>query len=398
MKLSISALFNGRSAAPVTKAAVPMPNAPELPRLASLSGACEMAKVTLMPEQSFRRALNLERKRTERSRKPFILALLNLKRAREMNGDYQRSVQQIVSSVAAFMRETDVIGWYQNDEVLGAIFTELGKAADVQGAIKSITGKLMVAIEAHAGSGRTTLIDVSCHVFPDGWGTARLGGMDSVFYPEPSVTSGWLQSTTKRTIDVAGSISALLLFLPVLVIVAVLVKLTSKGPVLFRQLRVGQYGKKFTFLKFRSMYVDNSSTIHERYVKDLIAGRNGAGENGVFKLQNDPRITPVGRLLRKTSIDEVPQFWNVLKGNMSLVGPRPPLPYEVDAYELWHRRRLLRAKPGITGLWQVTGRSRTTFDEMVRLDLCYTESSSLWLDTKILLQTPRAVLAGTGAY
>jgi lipopolysaccharide/colanic/teichoic acid biosynthesis glycosyltransferase len=120
--------------------------------------------------------------------------------------------------------------------------------------------------------------------------------------------------------------------------------------------------------------------------------------NAVFKIQNDPRVTLVGRFLRKTSLDELPQFWNVLTGDMSLVGPRPPLLYEVAVYDLWHRRRLLEAKPGITGLWQVTGRSRTCFDGMVRLDLHYTRSSSLWLDLKVLLHTPGAVVAGDGAY
>jgi lipopolysaccharide/colanic/teichoic acid biosynthesis glycosyltransferase len=146
------------------------------------------------------------------------------------------------------------------------------------------------------------------------------------------------------------------------------------------------------------MRISSESTIHEQYVRKLISGDRGVPDNGVFKIQNDPRVTRVGRFLRKASLDELPQFWNVLIGEMSLVGPRPPLPYEVEVYDIWHRRRVLEAKPGITGLWQVTGRSRTCFDDMVRLDLHYTQSSSLWVDLKILLQTPRAVLAGDGAY
>ncbi len=122
------------------------------------------------------------------------------------------------------------------------------------------------------------------------------------------------------------------------------------------------------------------------------------GHRKFYKLTNDPRITRIGGFLRKTSFDEIPQFLNVLRGEMSLVGPRPPIPYEVESYDIWHRRRLLGVKPGITGLWQVAGRSRTTFDEMVRLDLQYAKSWSFWLDLKILLQTPRAVVAGDGAY
>jgi exopolysaccharide biosynthesis polyprenyl glycosylphosphotransferase len=207
----------------------------------------------------------------------------------------------------------------------------------------------------------------------------------------------------KRAIDIAGSLLALTLLSPVLLAVAAAIKLSSSGPILFRQQRVGQHGKKFTFLKFRSMYFTEDHTIHREYVKRLISGVNGsAHEQGsradVYKLTNDPRVTPIGRILRRTSIDEVPQFMNVLTGQMSLVGPRPPIPYEFESYDLWHVQRLLAVKPGITGLWQVEGRSRVTFDEMVRLDLKYASSWSVWLDLKILLRTPGAVLSGAGAY
>jgi len=172
--------------------------------------------------------------------------------------------------------------------------------------------------------------------------------------------------------------------------------------VLFRQKRIGEHGTPFTFLKFRSMYVNNDSSEHREYVRQLIEGKadkkpaNGNGA-GVFKLTNDPRITPVGKFLRRSSLDELPQLLNVLHGEMSLVGPRPPVPYEVEAYATWHRRRLLEAKPGITGLWQVYGRSRVEFDDMVRLDLRYARECSPLLDLKILLQTPKAVIGGDGA-
>jgi lipopolysaccharide/colanic/teichoic acid biosynthesis glycosyltransferase len=143
-------------------------------------------------------------------------------------------------------------------------------------------------------------------------------------------------------------------------------------------------------------------TIHQEYVSQFISGQVASSSNGdetpVFKIQKDPRVTPIGRFLRKTSLDEIPQFWNVLVGEMSLVGPRPPLAYEFKAYDLWHRRRVLEIKPGITGLWQVEGRSRTRFDEMVRLDLKYARIWSIWLDVKILLQTPAAVVTGEGAH
>jgi lipopolysaccharide/colanic/teichoic acid biosynthesis glycosyltransferase len=203
--------------------------------------------------------------------------------------------------------------------------------------------------------------------------------------------------------DVAGSIGGILICSPFLIAIPVLIKLTSNGPVLFRQQRIGLLGKDFTFLKFRSMVANSDPAIHKKYVEDLIQNRIGdkeqEGKAGpVYKLTNDPRITPLGRFLRKTSLDELPQLFNVLKGNMSLVGPRPPIPYEVAAYQSWHRRRIIEVKPGITGLWQVRGRSRTTFDEMVRLDLQYISTQSLWLDIKLILQTPLAVLIGSGAY
>ena len=205
-------------------------------------------------------------------------------------------------------------------------------------------------------------------------------------------------------IDILGSLSMLAVLSPVFCGIAAAIKLTSRGPVLFRQKRIGEYGTPFTFLKFRSMYVDNDASEHKEYVRELIAGRavkhptvgNGSGD-GVFKLTNDARITAVGAFLRRTSLDELPQLINVLRGEMSFVGPRPPVPYEVEAYATWHRRRLLEARPGITGLWQVHGRSRIGFDDMVRLDLRYARDCSPWLDLKILVQTPSAVIAGDGA-
>ena len=153
-------------------------------------------------------------------------------------------------------------------------------------------------------------------------------------------------------------------------------------------------------LKFRTMHADAVPALHRQYVEQFIqaGARRPADAETVNKIVNDPRVTRIGRWLRRSSVDEVPQFLNVLIGEMSLVGPRPPLPYEVERYKTWHRRRVLEAKPGMTGLWQVTGRSQTSFDEMVRLDLRYARTWSLWTDVKILLATPRAVLSGKGAY
>jgi lipopolysaccharide/colanic/teichoic acid biosynthesis glycosyltransferase len=172
--------------------------------------------------------------------------------------------------------------------------------------------------------------------------------------------------------------------------------------VIFEQERLGQFGARFKCLKFRTMYTNNDPKIHQEYVQQFIAGKSGldnsnGAEKPVYKLVKDPRVTSIGSFLRKTSLDELPQFWNVLRGDMSLVGPRPPVPYEFEVYDIWHRRRVLEIRPGVTGLWQVSGRNRMRFDEMVRLDLRYCQTWSIWLDLKILIATPRAVFNGGGA-
>jgi len=207
----------------------------------------------------------------------------------------------------------------------------------------------------------------------------------------------------KRGIDIVGALFGIILFSPVMLLIAVIVKATSCGPILFRQERMGFLGKKFTFLKFRSMYTDCSEDRHREYVTKLITNKVDSARQAseckpVYKMSDDPRITPFGRFIRKSSFDELPQLFNVLKGEMSLVGPRPPIPYEVEEYENWHLIRVLEVKPGITGLWQVEGRSSTTFNEMVRLDIAYANNFSLWLDLKILFKTIWVVLNGKGAY
>jgi exopolysaccharide biosynthesis polyprenyl glycosylphosphotransferase len=210
-----------------------------------------------------------------------------------------------------------------------------------------------------------------------------------------------VRASLKRAIDIAASALLLLLLSPIFLLIAVFVKLKSPGPVFFRQPRVGEHGRSFTMLKFRTMRVNADNAIHKEFVSQLINRSSltsgDSAKETTFKIVNDPRVTSIGRLLRKTSLDELPQLWNVLRGDMSLVGPRPPLAYEVQQYKPWHYRRVLEAKPGITGLWQVNGRSRTTFDDMVRLDLRYAKNPSAWADIKILLATPRAVISGKGA-
>lgn len=224
---------------------------------------------------------------------------------------------------------------------------------------------------------------------------------NSLLIRQTTYSTNFYYKYIKRLIDIFGSIFLIVLSSPLMIIIALLVKITSKGPVLYSQKRIGYLGKEFSFLKFRSMVVNNDDQIHKEYVKKLIKGdteeiNQGDENNPVFKLTDDPRITPVGRFIRSFSLDEFPQFFNVLRGDMSLVGPRPPLPYEVTEYNQWHYRRIFDVKPGITGLWQVSDRSRLTFDEMVRLDIYYSQNWSFLLDLKILLNTFKAILGSEG--
>ena len=210
-----------------------------------------------------------------------------------------------------------------------------------------------------------------------------------------------VQRFTKRLSDIILAIAAGIVTLPIWLAAAILVRVDSKGPLIYRQERVGMDGRVFLCLKFRSMKIDADDAIHrEAYRKNIVgdAGANAGDEaSPVYgKVKDDPRITRVGKFLRRTSIDELPQLLNVLRGEMSIVGPRPPIPYEVEEYDIWHRKRL-DMKPGITCLWQVSGRNRLTFDEMVKIDLYYIENWSLLLDAKIILLTIPAVFRGDGA-
>jgi exopolysaccharide biosynthesis polyprenyl glycosylphosphotransferase len=212
--------------------------------------------------------------------------------------------------------------------------------------------------------------------------------------------NGW-QRLRKRVFDIIVATIILLLISPLFGLIALLIIIDTKGPIFYRQMRIGEHGRLFSMLKFRSMYINSDTDIHRTHVQRLIIKNlspeqlNG-NKNSSLKLIKDSRITRVGQVIRKISLDELPQLINVLRGEMSLVGPRPPLVYEMDVYKEWHKKRL-DVLPGVTGIWQVRGRNWVSFDEMVRMDLDYIEHQSLWLDFKILLQTPWAVLHARGA-
>jgi lipopolysaccharide/colanic/teichoic acid biosynthesis glycosyltransferase len=350
----------------------------------------------LYEELDFLHLLYLERRRSERFSRPLCLVLVEqagVGDAAARGG----ALRQIFDQLHGSIRETDIIGWYSRNSMLAIMFSDVSSVgADI---VKVLGAKVSNAISLALPAEIAKHIRMSVHLFPKKSGDD--GITDLTFYPElPSpLYSRRTAQALKRLIDVGGSAVLLCLLGPFLAIIAAAIKVNSKGPIIFRQVRVGQHGQPFNFLKFRSMYIGSDVAIHREYVTTFISqGTPSIGTDGVYKITNDPRVTAVGRWLRRTSLDELPQLWNVLCGEMSLVGPRPPIPYECECYALWHHRRVLEIKPGITGLWQVRGRSRINFNDMVRLDLKYAKQWSIWLDIKILLQTPKAVLMGEGAY
>lgn len=356
---------------------------------------------SILPEGLFLGILCLERKRAERSSNRFLLALIDFEDA--VNPLKPSDVLAgVVAAADSSRRETDPAGWYKEGAVLGIIFTELGTQDNEEGA-RRLKEKIYGELTAHVDLQDLKLVEVSVHIFGRNSDEDDTSA-DPVFYPDllHLQESKKLPFLLKRLMDVVGSLAAIILLGPLFVIIAIAVKLSSEGPIFFKQQRLGQFGKTFTCLKFRSMRPNSNSKIHQEFITKVIKGtydgKSADGGSPVYKMTRDPRVTRVGQILRRTSLDELPQFFNVLNGDMSLVGPRPPIAYEYKEYDIWHRRRVLELKPGITGLWQVKGRSRVRFDDMVRLDLQYARAWSLWLDIQILAQTPRAVVMGDGAY
>jgi lipopolysaccharide/colanic/teichoic acid biosynthesis glycosyltransferase len=358
---------------------LPHPSARRAPRTARRTPFVLSAPI-------FRSVLIRERKRAERSNRPIVVVFVA---SPDPHQEPSAGWAAVIERLAAALDATDVMGWYEPGAVLGIVHLVPGDRPLDARVQQDIAGVCSVRVLVH----------------PDPLlaGDEDLRAMDPGLYPELTFPrrSDRLRDAVKRMVDVAGSLLALILLAPLLAVIAALVKLTSPGPALFRQTRVGQHTKPFIVRKFRTMHAHADNAIHRDYVSRFITagGRDARlSTNGVFKLTNDGRITPLGRFLRKTSLDELPQFWNVLRGDMSLVGPRPPVPYEYAQYRPWHRRRVIEVKPGITGLWQVSGRSRTTFDEMVRLDLRYARTRSFRRDLAIICKTPPAVVSGKGAH
>jgi exopolysaccharide biosynthesis polyprenyl glycosylphosphotransferase len=369
--------------------------------------AAKHSHLDFVSQEMFLQILCLERKRSERSGRMFLLALVDAGDLSPQDRETEKIPAKLEAIIGSSIRETDIGGWYKASSVAGIIFTEIA-ISDRETTQQVMFAKLTEALRKEIQHAYADRIRITFHFFPDHWADENSGlSADETFYPDLVKDGGEkprkVSRGMKRVIDVTGSLMALIVLSPVFLAIAIAIKLTSEGPVFFRQKRIGQYGVPFTFLKFRSMKNSNDPSIHREYVKRLISGDPGVGQgaNGegvTYKITDDPRVTRVGKFIRKTSLDELPQFWSVLVGDMSLVGPRPPIAYEVDAYAPWHRRRVMEARPGITGLWQVTGRSKMKFDDMVRQDLRYVKMWSVWLDLKILLMTPREIFWSDGAH
>ena len=346
---------------------------------------------SLFPRSHFVDHLRMEKYRVERSKAPLSIAIFFL---RQNERKELKVVEEFLRYLGRFSRQTDIRGWLGKD-VIGVLLPNTGSVVANIYVRKILEGKGQTQFSAITG----TYPD---HLF-DGFLVERESEPD--LYPfdlDDHQKPRYFQLVLKRWIDVIGSLLGLIILSPLMLIISLAIKADSPGPVIFKQSRLGIRGLRFPLYKFRSMYPNCDDQIHRQYVTELIEGRlesinHGDSEKPLFKMKSDPRLTRVGKILRYLSLDELPQLFNVLRGEMSLVGPRPPIHYEIEKYEAWHLRRILDMKPGMTGLWQVSGRSTTSFNEMVRLDLRYVRNWSLWLDLKILARTIKEVLHPQGA-
>jgi len=343
----------------------------------------------ILGESVFREALVRERKRADRFDASFAVLLVD----RSDDASEGATWVSILSAMAAVKRDADAVGWLEQGAVLGLLLPEVSR----NGALK-VMDRLRHQISGRLGDSALAAVSMRLYAHgvepgPDGAAFPSVDLLLEAFVPQRDQPG---RDAAKRGLDILGSLALMVIFAPAMLVILAAVKWTSPGPAMLRQVRIGRRGEPFAMRKIRTMYVNAGHEVHQDYMTWFIksSGQQPRTRDEVFKLTNDPRITRPGRLLRKASLDELPQFWNVLRGDMSLVGPRPPLPFEVEQYQPWHRRRVLEVKPGVTGLWQVSGRSRTTFDDMVRLDLRYARTHSLWTDIRILAATPRAMFKG----
>ncbi len=346
--------------------------------------------------ESFRDLLERERARAERTGQEFSLVVFDASR---QNGTALACLKELAHSLAARVRASDEVGWFSDKSIAVAL-----PATSAEGAWKFADD---VSSRTDA---RIPSLERAVYTYPTKWIKSGDGSNDSdrlhiseggsgsdgsplmhdggrSIEPLEHVLSRRIPAW-KRVLDVVGSLAALVLLSPIFLFVAAFIKIVSPGPVFYMQKRVGYLGKTFTFWKFRTMHVNNDATGHQNYLSSLI---NGDAPMIKLDADRDPRIIRCGRMLRQSCIDELPQLINVLMGDMSLVGPRPCLPYEADEYLAWHARRF-DSVPGMTGLWQVNGKNKLTFKQMIRFDIQYARTMSPWLDIRILMRTVPAIV------
>ncbi|MHC4170543.1 MAG: sugar transferase [Planctomycetota bacterium] len=354
--------------------------------------------------QQFHELLERTRTTADRSSLGFSLVVFNVDGA----PPHHLLADELQQALFGRLSPTDTIGWLDDERfgilLLGASGKDAHRLAhDIRAALSKETvfprGQVYNYPLDWALESRNRLDEVPVKPafapsytarFDEPLASSSNQGVGSASFPglrRPSLPA-W-----KRAMDIGGALIGLVVLSPVMLVVTVLIRVVSPGPALFRQERIGMKGKPFTMFKFRTMQLDTDSSIHERHVTELIGSArsgNARSHKPMTKLDNHPDIIPLGRLLRKTCLDEIPQLINVLQGDMSLTGPRPPLAYELQQYPEWCLTRF-SVPPGMTGLWQVSGKNRLSFEEMVRLDIQYTRRMSLWLDLLILLKTPIAI-------
>ena len=345
----------------------------------------------------FRNMLNFEIRRAERSKTRFLLVLISIDE-KIINLVDRISLEKFRESFDSITRETDIKGWYRENKTIGIIYTDMStQSRDL------VLKKVKDCLKKVFGNDIPRNSFINTYFYPKDLGkddvNNALDCLDSLPDHLPRNPSHSIACALKRAVDIIGSVVGIILFSPAFVLIPLIIKLTSKGPVFFKQKRVGYNGQTFKMLKFRSMAANNNASLHIQFMKDFIKNQGSVNEETkIFKMVRHLRVTPIGRIIRKTSLDEIPQFFNVLFGDMSLVGPRPAIPYETREYEAWHKRRFLGVKPGITGFWQVYGRSTTNFDTMIRMDIHYIRNWTPIMDLFLLFRTPFTLFTAKGAF
>lgn len=351
---------------------------------------------------AFARVLWRQRAHADRTGSPFLLLRFHLNGGLHFNSSAEGAVDTLMHVAAQECRSGDLADWFGDHRRAVGVILPDASAESAPRVIERVTAAFRTRAKRYADA-QGVIPELRCEVYvypstpemqtmPGASGEKYLAGETLFSRPLPR----W-----KRALDIVASGTGLALLSPLFLVVAIFIKIVSPGPVFFRQERVGRLGITFRIWKFRTMFCDSDVSMHQEHMEKLIQGQAAEGGQGrgipMTKIKHDPRIIPFGHILRASCIDELPQLINVLLGDMTLIGPRPALPYEADQYLRWHTGRF-DAVPGMTGLWQVSGKNTLSFEEMVSLDIRYGRELSIWQDAKILVKTIPTIWAQVRAY